>query len=186
MAGLETVALIASLAGTVVSAVGTIASGQAQQQAAEFEAQQLDIRAKQEFAASQAEAQEIERNKQLVLSRQQAVAAGSGFGADDPTVTQIAAETAGYGDEMKAAALASGQMRRQSAEYAAAAARASGQSAATGSYFAAGGTILGGFANAFRQKYGTGYQPASRPGYGAWGTVVAPSSYGSYSQLAFR
>lgn len=168
MAGIGT---IIGVIGTVVSAIGTIAAGNAAKANAEFQAAQLDVQAKQEFAAAQREQEQIRRNKNLVLSRQQALAAGSGLGADDPSVVNIAAETAGYGKLQELSALAAGEQRRQAAEYQAAAARATGQAQQTGSLFQAGGTILGGFANAFQQKYGTGYTAPPRSGYGAMGTA---------------
>lgn len=169
MAQLATIATIASVAGTVVSAVGTIAAGQAAARDAEFQAQQLDIQAKDEFAASQREAEEIRRNKELVLSRQQALASASGMGATDDSIVSLAAETAGFGKYQELSALAAGAMRRRNAEYGAASARATGQAQKTGALFQAGGTILGGFGNVFQQKYGTGgYKPAGA-GYGAAG-----------------
>ena len=167
MAGLATLATVASIAGTAISAVGTIAAGQAARRDAEFQAQQLDIQAKDELAAAQREAEEIRRNKQLVLSRQQALSAASGFSASDETAVALAAETAGYGKLLELSALASGEMRKRNAEYAAAGTRATGRAQKIGSYFNAGSTILSGFGNIFQQKYGTGgYKPAGA-GYGA-------------------
>jgi len=162
MAGLST---ILGIAGSVVSAVGTIAAGQAARRDAEFQAAQYDIQAKDEFAAAQREAEEIRRNKQLVLSRQQAAAAGSGLGADDPTVVFAAEDVSAYGKEQELSALAAGQMRRNQAEMAAASKRAGGRADYAGSLFSAGGTIIGGFANAFARKYGNGGPPTTVNNY---------------------
>jgi len=81
------VAGLATAAGTGISAAGTIAAGRSRQSAlqqeglnaaaaAEFNAQQLDIKAKQERASAQQEGFQIRRNKRLALSRLQARAAG--------------------------------------------------------------------------------------------------------------
>ena len=167
MAGLGT---ILGVVGSVVSAVGTIAAGQASRRDAEFQAKQLDIQAKAEFAAGQREAEEIERNKKLVLSRQQALAAASGMGADDPTIVTMAAEIAGFGKYQELSALAAGEMRQRRAEYDAASARATGQATATGSLLSAGGTIIGGVANAFQERYGNGgwRRPATMGAASSW------------------
>jgi len=167
MAGLGT---ILGVVGSVVSAVGTIAAGQASRRDAEFQAKQLDIQAKAEFAAGQREAEEIERNKKLVLSRQQALAAASGMGADDPTIVTIAAETAGYGKYQELSALAAGEMRQRQAQYAAASARATGRADAAGAWFSGAGTIIGGFANAFQERYGNGgwRRPAAMGAASSW------------------
>lgn len=161
---------VASVVGTVVSAVGTIAAGQAARRDAEYQAAQLDIRAKQEFAAGQREAEEVRRRKTLALSRQQAVSGASGLGATDPGVIEIAAETAGYGQYQEQSALAAGRNRMLQNEYAASAARATGRAQETGAYFSAAGTIIGGFANAFQAKYGNGgyRSPTASVNYGGY------------------
>lgn len=167
MAQLATIATLASVAGTVVSAVGTIAAGQAAERDAEFAAQQLDIQAKDEFAAAQREAEEIRRNKELVISRQRALAGASGFSPTSDDYVALEAETAGFGKLQELSALAAGQMRRRNTEYQAASTRATGKAQKTGSYYQAGGTILSGFGNIFQQKYGNnGFKPAGS-GYGA-------------------
>lgn len=170
MAGLSTIATIAGLAGTVVSAVGTIAAGQAADRDAQFAAQQLDIQAKDEFAASQREAEEIKRNKELVISRQRAIAGASGFLPTSDDYVTLEAETAGFGKTQELSALAAGAMRRRNLEYEAASTRATGKANRTGSLYQAGGTILSGFGNIFQQKYGNnGFRPQGA-GYGAAGS----------------
>lgn len=159
------IAAVASLAGTAISAIGTIAAGKAQRKDAEFQAQQLDIRAKQEHAAAQREAEDVRRRKELVLSRQQVVSAASGMGADDPSVIEIAADTAGYGRYQEMSALAAGEARRKQNEYAAYSARTTGKAAQTASYYSAAGTIIGGIGNVFQQKYGNGGFAGTQPAY---------------------
>lgn len=166
MAGLST---ILGIVGGVVQAVGTIAAGQAERQAADYEAAQLDVRAKEEKAAAFREAEEVARRRRLVLSQVQSRAAASGLGPTDDTVLNIESEIAGYGAEQEGAARAVGVMRERGLKAQAAATRASGRAAATGSAFAAGGTILGSFVNAFSQKYGDGGYKRSNP----YGTMAA-------------
>lgn len=153
MASLATIATIASIGGTIVSAIGTIAAGNAQRRAANFQAAQLEQQAGQELAASQREAYEYQRNKDLALSRQQAVAGASGLSATDPSVLFLAGETAGRGRYQEEMALYTGKARQQGFQNQAKATRLSGQAAAQGAMFDAAGTILGGFGSFF-DKYG--------------------------------
>lgn len=168
MAGLGT---IIGVVGSIVSAVGTIASGNAAKAAADYQAQQLDIQAKNELASAQQEAQQVKRNKDLVLSRQRALGSAGGLSGGDPTVQNIANETAGYGHDQEMAALVGGLLRKNATENQARSARATGQAQQTGSMFSAFGTVAGGFANAFQAKYGSGYSTAPRTGYGAYSGV---------------
>jgi hypothetical protein len=189
MAELATIAAIASVASAGVTAVGTIAAGQAarqqgdmeaaflqqqgqaQKQAAEFEAAQLDIKAKDERALAQRERMQIQRQKKLALSSLTARAAGSGFSATDPTALALSDEIEKYGtlqeqfatyggdvraNEMELGAAGrrfSGQRGLESAYTSASIARAGGRAREVGSYFSAGGTILGGISS-FADRYG--------------------------------
>lgn len=174
MAGLASilgiVGTVAQIGGTIVGAAGQIASGEAAKKDAEFQAQQLDIRGKQEFAAAQYEARQVARNTQLARSAIQARSAASGLGPTDATVLNTEADVASYGKEQELLALAVGEMSRRQAEYQAQSLRTTGQASATGAYYGAAGTILGGLGNIFAQKYGNG-------GY----TATAGSSYGAMS-----
>src|SRR3990167_11241300 len=96
MSGLETVALIASIAGAATTAVGTIAAGNAkaaqaesEAKAQEFQAKQLDLSSKEERASAQRDSLELRRRKNLALSQLQSRAAGSGFTATDPTALAL-------------------------------------------------------------------------------------------------
>lgn len=184
-----TVAPYAALAGTAATAYGTLAAGKsaaeigmAEQQrasiegansrrAAEFEAGQLEAQGKAEQASSQREAFMLGRQKRVALSRLQAVGAGSGFTATDPTSLALADEIEEYGTLQEQMALYGGTSGRQSSELSASARRASGQAAydssimagniarmsgeaqRKSSYMSAGGTILGGIST-FGEKYG--------------------------------
>ena len=112
--------------------------------AAEFEAKQLDAAAAEEHAASQREAAKVRKERDLIHSRQQAVASASGLGALDETVLDLA------GDVTQEAALQEGMisyggLQRASGRRAQAQGRRlSGKAAKTGSMFSAAGTIMGG------------------------------------------
>lgn len=155
MAGLTLsgLAAFAGLAGTAVSAVGTIAAGNQAKAAADFQAEQLEAQGKEERAASQREAARVKRERDFILSRQQAVAASSNLGALDETVVDLA------GDVVQEAAVQEGMVRYGGEERAkgrtaqAAAARLEGKAARTGSYLSAAGTILGGVGS-FASDYG--------------------------------
>jgi len=152
MAALSTISTVVGLLGTVVSAAGTIAAGAAQKQAADFQAKQLEQQAMEERAASQREAQQARRERDLLLSRQQAVSASSNLGALDETVLDLA------GDITQQAAVNEGMIRYGGEERGrgrrgqAVASRLEGKAAQTGAAFSAAGTILGGigsFANSY-------------------------------------
>lgn len=175
MAGL---ALIAGIAGTAISAVGTIAAGTAaaRQQMAqaqaikagnEFQARQLEVRAANERAAAQRQAQEIGRQKRLALSRNQAVAAAGGFSADDASTLDIQGELEKYGAYQEAMAQYGGNAAADADLASAKASRAAGANALTigqesasatrlNSFLSAAGTIIGG-ATSMYEKYGMKY-----------------------------
>ena len=150
MAGLSS---IVSLVGTVVSAAGTIAAGQSSRQAAEYEAAQYDIKAKEERAAGQLEAMELARQKRLALSRNQATAAASGFAASDPSILDLAGRIGSYGALQESLAQYGGASRAEGLGAQAEGTRLSGRAREQGAYFDAASTILGGVSTMFR-RYG--------------------------------
>ena len=77
------------IVGSMVSARGITNAGSAQNQAANFEANQLEINAGQVQAASHRDAMDQMRQSELLQSRALAVAGASGGGAMDPTVLRI-------------------------------------------------------------------------------------------------
>ena len=183
MAGLAAIALAA---GTAVSAVGTIVSGQAaarqqivQGQAIkagnEFQAKQLEVRAKNERASAQRQVQEIDRQKRLALSRNQAVAGAGGFSSDDASTLNIQGEIERYGSYQAAMVKYGGDAAADADIASASAARASGANALAigneaaastrmNSFLSAAGTIIGGASTMF-QKYGMKYTPATGSNY---------------------
>lgn len=85
-----------------------IAGGIAARRGADFEAQQDTVNAGQQVAASQRAAESQDLNGRLLASRAQAVAAASGGGATDPTVTGIIQRIAGQTAYRSALALYQG------------------------------------------------------------------------------
>ena len=146
---------IAGIAGSVISAVGTIMSGQAAAQAAEYQARQLEVKAAEEQAAAQREAIEQGKEGEYVQSRIQSVAAASGLGASDPTVLQLASDVAGETAYRKGMTRYGGLSRATGFRAAAEGARMTGQAQLMGSYFGAAGTLLEGGTSLYA-KYGGG------------------------------
>lgn len=106
MSGLE-------LIGALVSAGATVAGGVAEKNASDFEADQLDMKAKEEAAASQREAAQNTKEAEYAMSRQQALAASSGGGAgsDAPTIIKLMSDVAGQGELNQQSTLYGGQQR---------------------------------------------------------------------------
>ena len=139
MAGLE-------LLGTVIGGVGTMMAGGAAQANANYEAQQLDMKAKEETAAAQREAIEKRREGEILNSRAQAVAAASGGGAgfDAPTIVNIMTKTAGEADYNARTVLYGGESRARGLRDSAKGRRASGKASMLGSVVSGMGQIAGG------------------------------------------
>jgi hypothetical protein len=141
---LSTVATVASIAGTAVTAAGTIAAGKQAEATAKGEALQLEAKGKEEQAASQRDAEEFRRRKNLALSTLQANSAASGFTATDPTALALSDEISRYGSLQEQMAAYGGASRRAGLEDQAAGRRIEGKAARQGSMYSAAGTILGG------------------------------------------
>ena len=143
-----------SVAGTAVSAVGTIARGQAEARAAAYRAKALEINAKEERAAAQHQAMEEDRQTRYALSKVQAQSAGSGFGADDTSVQNLSGDIARYGSLKAQMAQYGGDSRAEGLRAQANATRLSGDAALTGAYYGAAGSLLSGFSSLY-SKYRT-------------------------------
>lgn len=167
MAALGTIATIATIAGTAVSAAGTIAAGRAQQAAANFEAAQYEIKAQEERAAAQREQFALKRKKNLALSRLQSLSAASGFDPTGPTELDITGEIAQYGTFQEQMARYAGESRAQGLRDAAGASRATGLAQRRGASLSAIGTILGGVSTMAERfaKYSQGGGGSAAPSY---------------------
>ncbi|MEE9909776.1 hypothetical protein R5W60_04590 [Brucella pseudintermedia] len=142
----STIGTAATILGGGLSAAGTIASANAQANAAEFEAKQAEQRAAEERAASVQEAQLKRKEGQLMQSRLQAAAAASGAGAgtDAPTVAMLGESIAGQSRLNQLMETYGGESRARGYEDQAASRRASARSARLGGLIGAGTSILGG------------------------------------------
>jgi hypothetical protein len=137
--------------GSVVSGVGTVAAGVAENNAAKFEAAQMDQKAKEEVAAAQRDAMQKRREGALINSRAQAIAAASGGGAgtDAPTIVKLMGQTAGEADYNAQTAMYGGYSRAAGLRDSAKARRASGNASLLGS-------VLGGFGQTAGGLYKSG------------------------------
>lgn len=139
------------LIGALVSGVGTIAQGVAANNAAKFEAQQMDMKAKEERAASQREAAQDRKEAQLAMSRQQALAAasGGGSGVDAPTIVKLMSDTAGQGELNAQMRMYGGEQRARGLMDSAKARRMSGRASLLGSFAGGFGQAAKGISGAF-------------------------------------
>lgn len=167
MAALATIATVVStvagLAGSYVQAQGTFAAGKAADQAAKYEAAQLDIKAKEEQAAAQRDMFDQRREKELTLSKLQSNAAASGFSATDPTALALGDEIAKYGTYKEQMAMYGGESRGTGIEAQAHGRRMEGKAKRIGARYEAAGTILGGISS-MASKYGGPRYAQADPG----------------------
>lgn len=172
MAALATIATVVSavagMAGSYIQAQGTLAAGKAAQQAANYEAAQLDIKAKEEQAAAQREMLDQRREKELALSKLQTNAAASGFSATDPTALALADEIERYGTVKEQMSMYGGESRRRGIAAQAAGRRLTGAAERAGSQYSAAGTILGGISTMASKYAGPKYAAAGGGGYGGY------------------
>lgn len=137
-------AALATVAGTAVSALGTIAAGKQAEAAAGYEAQQLEIAGDEEQAAAAQERDQIRRKKELALSSLTARAAASGFSASDPTALDLAEDIERYGTVQEQMAMYGGRSRKAGRVAQAEASRMTGRAARQGAAYKAVGIVLSG------------------------------------------
>lgn len=169
---LATAATIAAAASGVMSAAGTIMSGNAARGAANYSAAQSEQQAGQEVAVSQRKAIEARRQAGLANSRVTAVAAGSGASATDPTVLDIMGDNAGVGEFNALSALYSGEETARGLRMRGVADRYEGATTRQASLVKAGGTVLSAGSSLY-DKYSMG-GPADT------GSVPSAFDNGSY------
>jgi hypothetical protein len=137
-----------ALVSAAIGAVGSIASGVAQKNAADYQAKQQEMQGNEDFAASQRDAEAKRRESKIVQSRQQALAAASGAGATDPTIVRLMTQTAGQGEYNAQTALYSGEQQKRGLYDAAKATRMSGNASLLGSFISGAGTLVKGVSSA--------------------------------------
>jgi hypothetical protein len=140
---------ILTAVGAVVSAAGSIMAGNAQAAQQKFQAQQLDMKAKEERAGATRQAADQAKQQDLIISRQRALAAASGGSATDPTILDLMGDTAAQGYVQQQTTLGMGENQARGYEDAAASARASAKSARMAGYIGAGSSLLSGLGSAF-------------------------------------
>lgn len=129
------------LISTGLSAAGTLYGGLQAKAGAEAEARQLKARGDVEKAIGQRRAMQARREKDLTLSRIQAVAAASGGGALDPSITNLMQGVEQQGNYNSMLELYHGKTAGNKAYASAAGRRAEGRSAMTGSIIRATGGV---------------------------------------------
>ncbi|HIC82452.1 MAG TPA: hypothetical protein EYP07_16035 [Kiloniellaceae bacterium] len=155
MGGLPEIAAIASLAGAAVGAVGSVAAGQAQADAAAFNAQVAQQQAERERQIAEREAADFRRQQSRVLAASRARRAGSGVTfqgspllVDEATAAEIELSAQNI--------LAGGATRASRLEQQAALDRANARSARTGGVLGAGATLLTGVGRTDLSVFGEG------------------------------
>lgn len=128
-----------ALLGTGLGAAGTVYGGIQARAGAEAEGRQLKAKGDEEKAIGQRKAMQAQREKQLALSRINAVSAASGGGAGDDSITALMEGVQQQGDYNSMLELYQGNSGRNKAYASAAARRAEGRSALTGSILGAAG-----------------------------------------------
>ncbi len=148
-----TISAAMAVVGSVVTAAGTIAGGNAAKSSAYSQALQMDQQATQARASSQRTMFEHQRQTDLTQSQLQSRAAASGAGAQDEGVIKLGSDIAGRGEEQSLMDLYNGENTARGLEDSATAKRASGDAAKTGSMFSAAGSLISGIGSGFA-KYG--------------------------------
>lgn len=147
------VAPVVAIAGSLLSAKGQQDAGAASQQSAEFTALQEDQAASNARASAQRSAEEQRRQGLLAQSRATALAAASGGGANDVTVSNIKGAIAGEAEYRALNALYKGEDTARTYANDAALRRAGGSEAVKAGNMAATGTLIQG-GSSLLSRYG--------------------------------
>jgi hypothetical protein len=153
------------IAGTALSAGGSIIGGNSQSKALKSEATQFDASAGQYRASSQREAMDETRQGDLSASRVLALAAASGAGASDPTVINLIGNLSGESQYRALTALYNGDQKGRAAEAEAASRRAEAKGAKTAGILKAAGSIISSGSSLY-DRYGGPKATASKATYG--------------------
>lgn len=188
MAALPFIAMGLQVAGSAVSAMGTIAGGRAAEQAGMLQQQAMEYRAKQEEIAanqSRAEAQraafEKQREGRLLLSQLVARAAAGGGGVDDPTTLNLGGNIKGRAEYNVLLEMYKGENRARGLEDSATASRYTGMAAlyegqakrqaatssALGTIISGAGSVFGGSRNL---RFGFGTDSSGNPMHPIYGS----------------
>jgi hypothetical protein len=132
--------------GTAATVGGTIASGIAAKNQADFQAKEEKRVAADKLASATRQADDTRRRTNILMSNEKAAAASSGGGVTNPTVLDILSDTAGRGEFLQASDLYNGQSAAASDLDQAALLKKKGSNLMTGSWLdALGEGALGGY-----------------------------------------
>ena len=167
-------AMALTAAGTAVSALGTIAGGNAaeaagknQQAVYNYQAKQQEQSAQESRAAGQRASFEKQREQRFIQSKLQARSAADGGGATDPTVLGLVGDIGARGEYESLMEMYKGENRARGLEDSAQASRMSGEAALyegkakkSAGTLSALGTIIGGAGSMFNiyNRQPTGYR----------------------------
>jgi hypothetical protein len=139
------VTAVLGIVGAVVSAVGTIAAGNAAKASADYEAEQRRLQGKEEFAAQQRKMLESRKEGERLRSTVAARASSGGFrGSYDDTVADLMGDIEEESSYRERTDLAIGYEKKHGRDAQAVGLELSGDAAQKGSYFSAAGTFLKG------------------------------------------
>lgn len=162
-----------AIGGSLLSAFGSLTSGEQQYSAAKYQAAQLQQNAVQAEAAGQRDAANQIRQSELMQSRALAVAGASGAGAVDPTVLRIIAGIAGEGELAAQTAQYNASEAARGMRNQANATMFEGKQAKSASKIKALSTVLSGAGNAA--------MAGSRFNNGGWFGMGNAAGYGGYT-----
>lgn len=174
----QLVALAPYIAGAL-TVYSSVREGEASNAAAQAEAIQLRQNANAERAAAQRAYLQEKKDARLVGSRARAVAAASGAGVSDPTISKILSDIEGEGEYRALMRLYQGDVTASGLEYGAKIRRNEGRAARSSGYLQAASTLFS-TGSSLYSKYGGG-GPKNNPGRG--GSLV---SYGAPAMQDFR
>lgn len=157
-----------SIGGTALSAIGSISQGRAAKAAANFQARQLEQRAKAERAVSQREGLERKRQVEQAAGRARVLGAAGGAAATSPTLANILGGLDFEADTALQTSLAVGEERAIGSEMGAAAARLEGKQAERAGLYGAAGSVanfaMSATGQSLFEKYGGGTK-TNKPQY---------------------
>ena len=170
---------VALLAGTAMSATGSLMQGYQNKKLMEFQAGQDEQQAKAELAAADIEAQNIRKAMKGQIGAARAAYGASGASANDGTPLIVERDIAEGGESDAMLALLGGRQRSSALRDQAAMGRQGGRMAMTAGVIGAGGTLLQG-----------GYQASRSSGWrsqaGASGSpMINTSASGASSNAAY-
>lgn len=167
--GFETIAAVATAAGSLVSAAGTLAAGNAQASAMKRRASREQKTARTQAAVIDRETQEARRETDETLGNLRAHAAASGLAVDSADIAWLSGDIARAGQYevsksqwQAGEAVRTGEMRARELTASAKAAGSSSRLAAFGTFAQGIGSAAGGYAQKFAPA-SMGGAPKSAP-----------------------